>query len=204
VNDYRVNPILTYDRVLWSQLPIKGVSIAMVTSPEAIESEEYALYSLLIESWYVNDNTRLIVIEDEDQNELDLWGESLENSLEPLIEGLPDVSEEMIDVFRTRNIQPVPLKRLLSLSVPYVLIGSKEMEDIFQIDKDGWDEFYQRYPNSPGTITLSRVGFNSDMNRALVYIGIQSHWRAGSGHFVLLLKENDAWKVQSATMIWIS
>ena len=169
----------------------------MVTSPELIESEEYVVYSHLIESWYVNDNIRLIVIED--TNEPSLWSESLENELEPL-----DVTEEMIEVFKTRNMRPVSLKRLLSLSVPYVLIGSKEMEDIFQIDRDGWDEFYQRYPDSPGTITLSRVGFNSYMNRALVYIGIQSHWRAGSGHFVLLLKENAAWKVQGETMIWIS
>jgi len=117
---------------------------------------------------------------------------------------LPDVTEELIDAFKTRNRQLLPLKPLLSLSVHYVLIGSKEMDDIFHRDEDGWDEFYQRYPNSPGTITLSRVGFSTDLKRALVYIGHQSHWRAGSGHFVVLRKENGDWRVQGKTMIWIS
>jgi hypothetical protein len=97
-----------------------------------------------------------------------------------------------------------PLKPLLSFSLPYGLIGSNELEDIFQTDRNGWDEFYQRYPNSPGTITLSRVGFNASMNHALVYIGIQSYWRAGSGHFVVLEKENETWSVQGKILIWIS
>jgi hypothetical protein len=150
----------------------------MVASPETNEAEEYAVYSSLIESWYVNNNTRLIVIEDD--SEPGTSGEVLDDSLKPLLEELPDVTEELIDAFKTRNRQHVPLKPLLSLSVPYVLIGNKEMDAIFHRDRDGWHEFYKRYANSPGTITLSRVGFNRELNGALVYIGHQSHWRAGS------------------------
>ncbi len=80
------------------------------------------------------------------------------------MEVLPEIAEEVVSNFKKRNRKAGPLKPLLSLSVPYELIGSEEMEDIFQIDRDGWGEFYQHYPDSPGTITLSRVGFNSDMN----------------------------------------
>jgi len=47
----------------------------MVASPETNEVEEYAVYSMLIESWYVNNNTRLIVIEDD--SELGTSGEDL-------------------------------------------------------------------------------------------------------------------------------
>jgi hypothetical protein len=174
----------------------------MGTSPELIEAEEYAVYSILIESWYVHNNIRLIVIED--HSKVDSLVEGLDNRLDPLMEELPDVKKELIDDFKIRNIQSVPLKPLISLHVPSLLIRNNEIEDIFQTDGDGWEEFYQRYPNSPGIITLSRVGFNPYMDQALVYIGNQSHWRAGSGHFVLLRKENDMWKVQDNIMIWIS
>jgi hypothetical protein len=174
----------------------------MATSEEIFETEEYVVYATLIESWYVSDNTHLIVIED--YIGLDLWGDNLEERLASIKEAFPNLTEEIMADFKTRNSQPSPLKPLIPLKVPYVLISSQEMEDLFQINENGWDEFYKRYPNLQGTMTLSRVGFNGDVNQALVYVGNQSHWRAGSGHFVLLIKENDRWKVQNETMVWIS
>jgi hypothetical protein len=169
-----------------------------------METEEYTVYSNLIESWYVNHVTRLIVIEDHRELGEGAWHGALEGGLKILIEAFPDVAEEVMSHFKRRNKNPGLLKPLFSLSVPYVLIGSEEVEDIFQLDGDGWEEFYRRYPNSPGTIWLSRVGFDARKNYALVYIGRQSHWRAGAGHFVILKKENGTWAVQRETMIWIS
>jgi hypothetical protein len=185
------------------QLPSKGLS-TVSTPTETVETEEYAVYSNLIESWYVNKDIRLIVIED--HSELGEWGwrGALDDALQFLMEASPGVAEEVISSFKRRNQNPGLLKPLFSLSVPYVLIGSHEMEDIFQPDRDGWEEFYRRYPNSPGTIWLSRVGLDVLLKLALVYIGRQSHWRAGAGHFVLLKKENGAWSVQRETVIWIS
>jgi hypothetical protein len=173
----------------------------MLTSKERFETEEYAVYSSLIESWFVSDNTRLIVIED--QSGLGL-SSSLQEILESLTESFPTPTKEILADFKTKNRQASPLKSLFSLTVPYVLINNQEMDDIFQIERDGWDEFYRRYPNSQGMMALSRVGFNPDMNQALVYVGNQSHWRAGTGHLVLLIKEDGTWKIQGKTMVWIS
>jgi hypothetical protein len=158
----------------------------------------------MIESWYVTDVTRLIVIED--HSELGEWGwrGALNDGLKFLMEAWPEVAVKVMNNFKRRNKNPGRFKPLFSLSVPYVLIGSHEVEDIFQPDTDGWQEFYRRYPTSPGTIWLSRVGFDAHMDHALVYIARQSHWRAGAGHFVLLKKENGAWSIERETMIWIS
>jgi hypothetical protein len=174
------------------------------TPAETIETEEYAVYSNLIEFWYVNKDIHLIVIEDYTEPGEWGWRGALEDGQPFLLEAWPEVADEVISHFKTRNKNPGRLKPLFSLSVPYMLIGNHEVEDIFQPDRDGWEEFYRRYPNSPGTISLSRVGFDTLMNHALVYIGRQSHWRAGAGHFVLLQKENGAWSVESESMIWIS
>jgi hypothetical protein len=64
--------------------------------------------------------------------------------------------------------------------------------------------FYERYPNTPGITTLSRVGFNEPLDQALVYIGTMSHWKAGVGYYVLLSKVNGSWLVEQQVMTWIS
>ncbi len=47
----------------------------------------------------------------------------------------------------------------------------------------------KRYPNSQGTMTLSRVGFNRNIKQALVYVGNQEGFLAGAGYYVLLVKK---------------
>jgi hypothetical protein len=78
------------------------------------------------------------------------------------------------------------------------------MNQIFAVNQDGWQVFYARFPEAPGIISLSRVGFNDRLDQALVYLGNQSHWLAGAGHFYLLKKVNGAWTVDQKVMTWIS
>lgn len=53
-------------------------------------------------------------------------------------------------------------------------------------------------------MTLSRVGFNSDRTRALVYVGNQSHWLTGAGFYLVLVKTKGGWSVEHEFMSWIS
>ena len=98
---------------------------------DAKEAEEYAVYSCLIGSWYVNNAIHLIVIED--QTDLQLWGEKLEDWLADLPESLPGGTTELVQDFVNNNKQSHLLKPLFVLKVPYVFITSREMDDIFQI-----------------------------------------------------------------------
>lgn len=50
---------------------------------------------------------------------------------------------------------------------------------------------------------FSNVGFNSDMNQALVYLETINNQRTGAGQFVLLFKENDEWKVRETFAAWM-
>jgi hypothetical protein len=92
----------------------------------------------------------------------------------------------------------------MELGQVYVLLTEENMRQIFNINQNGWDVFYADYPGAPGITTLSRVGFNDAMDQALVYVGTQSHWLAGAGYIVLLVKVEGVWVIDQQVMTWIS
>jgi hypothetical protein len=51
---------------------------------------------------------------------------------------------------------------------------------------------------------LSRIGFNSEMNQALVYVGNYREITNGAGYLVFLIKQNDQWNISNEIIIWIS
>jgi len=53
-------------------------------------------------------------------------------------------------------------------------------------------------------LILSRVGFNSRKDQALVYAGKIDAPLAGSGGYYFLIKEDGIWEVQDASGAWIS
>ena len=57
------------------------------------------------------------------------------------------------------RLTPVPPN--MDLGSTYVLLSQVEMSQIFGQNQDGWQFFYERYPDAPGITTLSRVGFNN-------------------------------------------
>jgi hypothetical protein len=165
------------------------------------EAEEYAVYSALINQEYAGPDIERIVIRDH-------TGVSAHPSLQ---EELARVSKQMRDGpdsamvadFSTKNAQEHPLTNSFQAKVPCVLISQQELEAIFR-GRGGWDEFYKWYPKSQGEMTLSRVGFNAKRDRALVYVGNQSHWLAGAGYYALLEKENGVWRVRDKVLVWVS
>jgi hypothetical protein len=55
--------------------------------------------------------------------------------------------------------------------------------------KINWSEVYDRFPLAPGLISLSRVGFDSEMKQALVYEEIQANDNGTWGRYVVLRNE---------------
>jgi hypothetical protein len=185
--------------------PSQGLATVAVTPQTTSEAEEYTVYSALIAAWYIGDETKLIVTDDHTYT-YTWWHltEDLDSRLSYVQQSLPDLTQEIIADFKAKNQQSHPLKPLFDLSVEYILVSEEEIQKIFQSGMDGWDKFYMKHPNSQGIMTLSRVGFNANMDRALVYVGNQHHWVAGSGHFVLLVKDNGKWIVSDEILVWVS
>jgi hypothetical protein len=184
------------------------VIVALITSffvlnnvpPQTpITNEEYNVYSALINSKYMSDRIELIVIQDNTTTSITVGGDFDRR----YVRGMPELQRETIENFKKINHQSYLLKRQFNLELNYILISQDEMKNIFKKGYE-WDDFYKKYPNSSGIIILSRVGFNSQKDQALVYISRWIHRRSAAGYIVFLVKENNVWKIKERVMIWIS
>lgn len=190
--------------------PTAGVPDSTVTPPaaatltplEAREVEAYAVYGAVIQT-RTSDTQEPALVVIRDQTTPGAFPGELGEYLESMREGLPGLTDEIGADFELQNEQPLALKPLLTLGVDYVFISQEEIETTFA-QTDGWDRFYAAYPGAQGHMRLSGVGFNSQMDAALVYVDNMSGPLAGEGYFVLLKKVDGEWTIQGQTMVWIS
>jgi hypothetical protein len=108
---------------------------------------------------------------------------------------------------KSRNLQHTMLRANMTLGVPYVLVSSATLSEIFASPtpvNGGWDIFYQKYPDSDGLVALSRVGFNAAMNQALVYVEHSYADLGADGNCYLVQNVDGDWSVTQEIMLWIS
>lgn len=163
------------------------------------EAEEYAVYSALIEERF---DDFVIVIKDHTACDR-AAREDLNGRLQWVYEAMPAAQQETFDDFLAKNGQSYPLKNLFNVRGKVILVSEEKLRKIFE-GEFGWLEFYVRYPFSQGIMTLSRVGFNEEMDQALIYTGNQSGSLSGAGYYVLLTKEEGVWTIQDSIIVWIS
>jgi hypothetical protein len=166
-----------------------------------LRSEEQAVYTALFEGVYGEPQMYVLMSE----TTTDISGvENTDSTLKHILSQMTGVDDGTVAGFRARNDAAYPVPADMDIGIPYVLLTREEMNQIFDINTSGWDVFYTRYPNSPGITTISRIGFNADLTQALVYVGTQSHWLAGAGYYVLLVKKGSTWTIDQKIMTWIS
>jgi hypothetical protein len=64
--------------------------------------------------------------------------------------------------------------------------------------------FERKYSGAPGLICLSKAGFNSKMNQALVYVELSCGFDCGERFFVWLVKEDGVWKIRDRMRAWVA
>lgn len=179
------------------------IIILVVNSDEPVltesEAEEYEVYSVLIEEQF---SEKIIVIRDhtlcEDFPDADLGG-----MLQAIQGTMSATEQEVVEDFLVKNGQQYPLGKFFKTNSVIIFISDDKVKEIFQ-GTFRWLEFYVRYPLSQGIMGLSRVGFNSEMDQALVYMENVSGSLSGRGVYILLAKENEIWVIQEMMLAWIS
>lgn len=88
----------------------------------------------------------------------------------------------------------------------HVVLSPSESEDLFRTPGGGgWDRFYERYPDSPGIITLSLPGLSADGTVAAIHLADQRHGLAGAGKICVYRKMNAMWvKDDFEIYLWVS
>jgi hypothetical protein len=173
-----------------------------VTTPSAdrIAQEEAAVYAAALEGLYGAPAYVLISTTATDATGVD----NTRQTLSYVLGNLHDVASQTTASFLARNAQATSLPADLELGAPYSLLSRTDMSAIFGQNQDGWQVFYDSYPDAPGITTLSRAGFNPGLDQALVYVGTQSRYLAGAGYYLLLKKVDGAWVIDQQVMTWIS
>jgi hypothetical protein len=170
---------------------------ATPAGPERVEPEEYAVYSTLIKSMFITDGVELLVIEQQTSLGPIPLAE-LGQEMELVRRKVPEVEAEVADDFVEKNGTPARLEHSIDIPASYVLVDAREVRGM------DWGKFYQKYPKSQGIMSLSRVGFNHDRDRALVYVGNQSGGKTGMGFYVFMVKQDGGWQVTGRTAAWVS
>jgi hypothetical protein len=167
-----------------------------VTPPPEIETEEYAVYSAMIQHNPIGFNLgSSILIREQTVAGLD----DLERTLE--VHPLP---ARLVDSYRSRNAALYTLDPNLDVGLDYALMPEEEWQKIFLRKGSVWARFQDRYPEASGVVIFSRVGFGASEDEALVLMGYRCGDLCGAGGLYLLVKEDGNWKVQEELMVWQS
>ena len=157
-----------------------------------IDSEEYAVYNAVLESWYELSTVSQVLLIDHTRVNSD---ELLEFDLASFQETTP-LDGELINSFKERNKEPYPLKPDLDFGLDYQLLTQEEVDKLYPQDKaSGWELFWEIYPEASGFIYLSRVGFSANFKNALVYMAQYRYDQPIHGGYYLLIKKQGGWEI---------
>jgi hypothetical protein len=134
-------------------------------APADIERWEYEIMSTLIASYYGSD-FELLLIDDHTE----AW--CIRERLDELRDEWPGLKAETIDSLITRNNRAVPLENKLAVATKWQFMSREQYREILKSGGfPNWDYFEQVYPETPGFMVISRVGFDSRYSQALIYFG---------------------------------
>ena len=76
-----------------------------------------------------------------------------------------------------------------------VLEYSEYREMVESADGNFWDAIASRYSGFTYIVTFSRVGFDSQQTRALVYVGYMEDMLSGGANLIILDRKNENWQI---------
>lgn len=169
-----------------------AISGGYPSSKAKLEAEEYEVMSALINE-YAGSDFELLLINDHTES----W--CIMARLQEMRSDWVGLESETIDSLIVRNSFSVELEKKLSLDSKYRLIPRDEYVKILQGDAvPNWNNFDTLFPDSPGFMTVSRVGFNSERTQALIYF--YNAYRCSGDEIVpptrniaMFVKRNGAW-----------
>jgi hypothetical protein len=154
---------------------------------EAYETAEaYEVYSAILPSggpWRIANAKRLVIRRETASYTMCLRPEKQDEQIIG-----PAITDYVKQNQKTWLLQPD-----FRLERPYEIITSDELRSIFEGGIEGWEKFYEKYPESGGYILLSAVGFNADKTIAVVYMRHSCGGLCGEGQFYVLNKQDGKW-----------
>ncbi len=165
--------------------------------------EEYAVISSVISHGLNNANQKVVIIAETAMPPAPTTASSEASTA--LAERL-EIPLEAIQDWQDRNRQRSRILPAFTLKQPYEILNPEQHRVLFKgpDPEAAWTRFKRRYPNAPGVLRVSRVGFANNDSNAVVYIEYYCGAECGSARLVHLARLSDAqWRVLTGELVWI-
>lgn len=170
----------------------------------SIDAEEYAVYSDLLKNTYGDDPASQFAIEK------NVRAHFTQNNGEYLVKKSSSIDINLIKSFNEQNKLPAEVQDQFNLKSKVNLLTETKLEVIFKPERsygetaeEDWANFREKFQTF-SLLSLSRVGFNKNRDKALVVLGSQYGWLGGDGFYYLLVRKREGWKVKKKVRAWIS
>jgi hypothetical protein len=172
--------------------------------PPQLTEDDAAVYTALFHTLYEAAKGRPIVLSDQTAR-----GVPPGMMANITVEGihterfLSKVPQEAKADFELQNKQSLHFPSPCKLAPECIVANLADLAP-YTKDERAWKGFFKKYPNTPGIVVVSRIGFNADHTAAVVYAGHSCGRLCGQGEFTHLVKRDGAWAVEDRTIVWIS
>lgn len=192
---------------------ISHLDVLSSSSDDTAISEEYAVYSVLLNEMFIKEGVKLLVISERAAFQ-DNFGEqqlSFDERLQRKKQYFSSVEDGTFIDFDAKSFKSSKLEYEFKSSINYVLIDDGELiekvlrdeADLEKDRKDGKYHLFEKYPEAKGLIKFSKIGFNKKRNQAFVEVKFTHCGLCGRGDYVLLEKKQGIWKIKEIFNRWI-
>lgn len=177
--------------------------------PEPVPSSEYPVYDRVIDTKFLTSQTERVLIGRLTTTRLgpgeqDIPSQTYFRERRPFEGGL---DPELVMDFILKNSKPARLEDKLRLAVPYRFVSEEGIEEpevsLAPIPASS-PTVTQTAPPVVGILRLSRVGFTSRLDRALVYVEDNRPDGSGSGFFMWLRRQGRGWEFLDTEVLWVA
>ena len=152
-----------------------------------VELHERQVYTVILNNWPPDAEGVTLFLDPESADPGRLGSEKLRRDLAFHGQSNPVLSQDLIEDFLFRTANTTSQNGL-------GVIRPDEDRELLSHGATGWIEFGKRHPGVSVLVSLSRAGFSSDGQRAIVYIEMLCGWLCGYGSYLLFEKQGDTWR----------
>ncbi len=161
----------------WFKLPDQ-IPIISNVSTVSDETEEYAIYSTVLNEIFAKDNEELLIVSDKTSD------------------------KSAIKLKRKFNISPEYVFIEEEKYDNRILLDETNSEQ--KSNKPSILDFFKEHPKASGIVKLSKIIFNENKTEADVYVELTCCALCGFGKGVILEKSDGSWKIKKITAGWVS
>lgn len=182
---------------------LAAISEAAETNDKSL-SDEVDVYRALVDAKQVSSSQKILTSEEQGIGALD---DSNKNSTrKTLSEAFGDSASEALENWFAMQGKEHALVTELSKMQGWSLVDASVIQGLQTTNSAStfWKRFYEKFPGSGGIVTVTRVGFDHRVNRAVVYV-VQVYGDIGAeGSWYYLEKRNNKWSFVKKSVFMMS